>query len=104
MAKTGKVQVFPAKEEVKKLAESGKYSVIPVYTQLYADMATPVEVVKRLKMVSGHVFLLESAEDNKRWGRYTFIGYDIFPMISSNTASLPWIWMPEIPSSSRMST
>ena len=76
MAKTGKVQVFPAKEEVKKLAESGKYSVIPVYTQLYADMATPVEVVKRLKMVSGHVFLLESAEDNKRWGRYTFIGYD----------------------------
>ena len=76
MAKTGKVQVFPAKEEVKKLAESGKYSVIPVYTRLYADMATPVEVVKRLKMVSGHVFLLESAEDNKRWGRYTFIGYD----------------------------
>lgn len=53
-----------------------KSGVIPVYTELYADVTTPIEVVKRLKKVSRHVFLLESAEDNKRWGRYTFIGFD----------------------------
>lgn len=71
-----KIKVFPAKEEVQALAAEGKYGVIPVYTELYADMTTPVEVVKRLKKASSHVFLLESAEDNKRWGRYTFAGYD----------------------------
>lgn len=76
MAEKSKMQIFPAKEEVAALADSGKYNVVPVYTQMYADMATPIEVVKKLKKVSEHVFLLESAEDSKTWGRYTFIGYD----------------------------
>ncbi|MCH5269536.1 MAG: anthranilate synthase component I [Lachnospiraceae bacterium] len=76
MAEKNNIQIYPAKEEVEALAASGRYGVIPVYTQMYADMATPVEVVKKLKKVSEHVFLLESAEDNKRWGRYTFIGYE----------------------------
>ncbi|MCH5275570.1 MAG: anthranilate synthase component I [Lachnospiraceae bacterium] len=70
------MQIYPAKEEVEALAASGKYNVVPVYTQMYADIATPIEVVKKLKKVSEHVFLLESAEDSKTWGRYTFIGYD----------------------------
>lgn len=76
MAENGKARIFPAKEEAGKLAASGNYSMIPVYTWLYADVATPMEVVKRLKKASRHVFLLESAEDSKRWGRYTFIGYE----------------------------
>ncbi|MGN1148974.1 MAG: anthranilate synthase component I [Lachnospiraceae bacterium] len=72
----GTLKILPTEEEVRTLAEKAEYSVIPVYTEMYADMTTPIEVVKRLKKVSGHVFLLESAEDNKRWGRYTFIGFD----------------------------
>lgn len=76
MAEQKSVKVLPLREEVMALASEKSYGVIPVYTELYADMTTPVEVVKRLKKVSGHVFLLESAEDNKRWGRYTFVGYD----------------------------
>lgn len=72
----GTIKILPTEEEVMTLAEKAEYSVIPVYTEMYADMTTPIEVVKRLKKVSGHVFLLESAEDNKRWGRYTFIGFD----------------------------
>ena len=29
-----------------------------------------------LKTVSSQCYLLESMEDSKRWGRYTFLGYD----------------------------
>ncbi len=40
------------------------------------DIATPVQVLKKLLAVSDHCFLLESAEDNKQWGRYSFLGFD----------------------------
>ena len=29
-----------------------------------------------LRAYSGHCYLLESAEDNKQWGRYSFLGYE----------------------------
>ena len=66
----------PALEEVRKLAAEEKYGVIPVSTEIYADITTPIEVLKILKNVSNHVYLLESAEADKRWGRYSFLGYD----------------------------
>ena len=63
-------------EECKKLKEQGEYGVIPVSTEMLADMCTPMEVLRMLKKVSSHVFLLESADSDKRWGRYSFLGYD----------------------------
>lgn len=39
-------------------------------------MITPLMAIRRLKKVSRHVFLLESAEADKKWGRYTFVGFD----------------------------
>ena len=65
----------PSLEEAKRIAESGLYRVIPLSTDLYADMTTPIDVLKKLKKVSGHCFILESAEDTKNWGRYTFLGF-----------------------------
>lgn len=50
--------------------------MIPVSTEMLADMCTPMEVLRMLKKVSSHVFLLESADSEKRWGRYSFLGYD----------------------------
>ncbi|MCL1866044.1 MAG: anthranilate synthase component I, partial [Oscillospiraceae bacterium] len=44
--------------------------------EIYADLITPVMLLKKLKKVSGNCFILESAEDNKRWGRYTFLGFE----------------------------
>ena len=29
-----------------------------------------------LKQVSTHCYMLESVEESKRWGRYTFLGFD----------------------------
>ena len=66
----------PTLEECKKLILAEKYGVIPVSTEIYADTCTPVEVLRILKNVSSHVYLLESAEADKRWGRYSFLGYD----------------------------
>ncbi|MCL1904588.1 MAG: anthranilate synthase component I [Methanomassiliicoccaceae archaeon] len=68
--------IRPTLEETKNIASFGKYDVVPLSTELYADTATPIEVLRKLMKVSGHCFILESVEDNKRWGRYTFLGFD----------------------------
>ena len=62
--------------EVKEIAKSGDYKRIPVWKELYADAFTPVEVMRRLRAASRHVFLLESASQAESWGRYSFLGYD----------------------------
>lgn len=70
------MKLYPTLEECKTIAATKEYGVIPVCTELLADRFTPIEVLKKLKNVSKHVYLLESAEANKTWGRYTFLGYD----------------------------
>ncbi len=70
------MKVTPSLEECKELAAQGSYGVIPISCELYADTTTPIEVLQMIKNVSSHVYLLESAEADKRWGRYSFLGYD----------------------------
>ena len=68
--------MYPELEEVKRLAKSGDYKRIPVCRELYADRFTPVEVMRTLRAAGRHCFLLESAENDRRWGRYSFLGYE----------------------------
>lgn len=70
------MQIRPAYDEVKEIAAEGKYRRVPVSTEILADAVTPIEVLRRLKHVSDHCYLLESAEAQEHWGRYTFLGYD----------------------------
>ncbi|MBR1651228.1 MAG: anthranilate synthase component I [Lachnospiraceae bacterium] len=70
------MKIYPTLEECKTIANSGKYGVIPVWCEIFADSTTAIEVLKKLKNVSKHVYLLESAEADKKWGRYSFLGYD----------------------------
>ena len=77
--------MYPELEEVKRLAKSGEYKRIPVCRELYADRFTPVEVMRTLRAAGRHCFLLESAENNQRWGRYSFLGYE--PAIRSSATS-----------------
>lgn len=70
------MKITPSLEECRELAAKGEYGVIPLSCELYADTVTPIEAMRILKKVSSHVFLLESAEADKRWGRYSFLGYD----------------------------
>lgn len=68
--------MYPSLEEVKSIAASGDYKRIPVMRQLYEDRFTPVETVRKLRAASSHCFLLESAEHDRSWGRYSFLGYE----------------------------
>ncbi|MBE6499791.1 MAG: anthranilate synthase component I [Methanobrevibacter thaueri] len=66
----------PKIQEVKKIAKNKEYKRIPISYELYSDIATPIEVLKILKNVSNHTYMLESVEDTQKWGRYTFLGFN----------------------------
>nr|WP_294998808.1 anthranilate synthase component I [uncultured Methanobrevibacter sp.] len=66
----------PSFEEVKKIAKNKEYKRIPIYYELFSDFATPIELLRILKGISKHTYMLESVEDSKKWGRYTFLGFD----------------------------
>lgn len=66
----------PEIDKVKKIAASGDYKVIPVSCEILSDICTPIEAMKILKNVSTHCYMLESAQQNEKWGRYTFMGFD----------------------------
>ena len=66
----------PNLNEVKEIAKNSEYKRIPISYELFSDIATPIEVLRILKGVSKHCYMLESVEDTKKWGRYSFLGYD----------------------------
>ena len=66
----------PTLEEVKKIAQTGQYKVLPVSCEILSDICTPMEALKVLKNVSTHCYMLESVAEKEKWGRYTFLGFD----------------------------
>ena len=70
------MKISPTFSEAGKIADTGKYNVLPVSCEFLSDFTTPIETMKILKNVSTHCYMLESAQANDRWGRYTFLGYD----------------------------
>lgn len=64
----------PTFEEASQFSKS--YRSIPISTTLYSDICTPIQLLRILKNVSRHCYMLESLEDSSNWGRYTFLGYD----------------------------
>ena len=70
------MKIQPTLDEVKKIAATGCYSVLPVSLEILSDFTTPIETMKILKNVSTHCYMLESAQANETWGRYTFLGFD----------------------------
>lgn len=63
---------YPSLEEIKNLAKSHEYKTAPVSMEILSDVKTPIEVMRILKNVSEHCYMLESISDNEKWGRYTF--------------------------------
>lgn len=53
-----------------------EYRYVPVKKEIFADIKTPIQVLKALKNKSDHVYMLESVENQERWGRYTFLGFE----------------------------
>ena len=63
--------ITPSREEFVALAR--EYTVVPVWTQILADLETPVAAFIKL-VGDGDGFLLESVEHGERWSRYSFVG------------------------------
>jgi anthranilate synthase component 1 len=61
----------PSREEFRALAERG--NLVPVYTELAADLDTPLSAFLRLRP-GPYAFLLESVEGGEKWARYSFLG------------------------------
>ena len=63
-------------EAVMEIAGTREYRRVPVKREIYADSRTPIEVLKILKRITKHCYMLESVENRTKRGRYTFLGYD----------------------------
>lgn len=55
---------------------SDKYDIVPVCKEIFSDIRTPINVLRALKHISSTTYLLESAETNEKWGRYSFLGFN----------------------------
>ena len=66
----------PNINEIKEIIKNKDYKRIPIFYELLSDIATPIEVLRVLKDISNHCYMLESVEDSEKWGRYTFLGFD----------------------------
>jgi len=66
------LEVAPSLEEARALA--GEHNLVPVTHTFVEDCETPVSAFLKLRG-AGPAFLLESAEQGQRVGRWSFIGY-----------------------------
>ncbi|MHB8842225.1 MAG: anthranilate synthase component I [Candidatus Aquicultor sp.] len=70
----------PSRSEFKKLAK--QHNIVPVYREIIADMDTPVSAFIKLGD-EVNSFLLESVTGGEQLGRYSFLGYDPFLVITA---------------------
>lgn len=68
--------IQPEINVLRELQKENKYKTAPISMEILSDLKTPIEVLKIIKSISTHCYLLESVSDHERWGRYTFLGYD----------------------------
>ena len=71
---------YPTIEEVKSLSAKG--NLIPLYTEINADLETPVSAYLKIARPP-YSFLLESVEGGERLARYSFIGTEPFKVIKT---------------------
>jgi anthranilate synthase component 1 len=64
-------EIRPSFEEFARLARD--YTVVPVWTEILADLETPVAAFAKL-VGDDDGFLLESVEHGERWSRFSFVG------------------------------
>lgn len=68
--------MYPTLDEIRAIPNISAYKRVSVAVDLLSDFLTPIEAMRILKSHSTHTFLLESVEDRKRWGRWSFLGFE----------------------------
>jgi len=66
--------IIPGYSEIERLA--GEYDIIPVCREIYADVTTPIALLRKISRISKRYYLLESIEGGEKWGRYSFLGFN----------------------------
>jgi len=66
--------IQPDCDKILELAK--EYDVIPVCKEIYADIITPITLLRKIANISKQYYLLESVEGGEKWGRYSFLGFD----------------------------
>lgn len=66
--------IIPTCAQITDLAAT--YNFIPVSKEIFADVITPISLLRRISVHSSRYFLLESVEGGETWGRYSFLGCD----------------------------
>lgn len=66
--------MYPDCEQIQKMAPD--YDIIPVCREIFADVITPITLLRKIAAVSKRYYLLESVEGGEKWGRYSFLGFD----------------------------
>lgn len=74
-------EVTPDREEFRTL--SRRHNVIPIYTQVLADLDTPVSALLKIGL-NDTCYLLESVEQEERVGRFSFLGNSASLVFSSH--------------------
>lgn len=75
-------------EEVKELAKG--YDLVPIQEEIFADLVTPIQLLRKIAAGKKNYYLLESVEGGEKWGRYSFLGYDPVMRVScrENTVTI----------------
>lgn len=63
----------PDSAQIMELAQ--QYNTIPVYEEIYADVVTPIMLLRRMAQRSDRYYFLESVEGGLNRGRYSFLGF-----------------------------
>lgn len=66
--------IRPSCEKIEELAK--QYNTIPICREVYADVVTPITLLRKLKQISRTYCLLESIEGGEKWARYSFLCFD----------------------------
>jgi len=67
------MKIYPDIDEIKRLSKD--YNLIPLFTEILADLETPVSAFMKIDQ-KRYSFLLESVEGGEKLGRYSFLGGD----------------------------
>jgi anthranilate synthase component 1 len=74
MKNKGNDMITPSYHEIELLAK--EYDFIPICKEIYADIITPITLLRKISQISKRYYLLESIEGGEKWGRYSFLGFD----------------------------
>lgn len=78
--------IRPDCETIMSLAKT--YSIIPVCKEIYADVITPITLLRKLAALSNRYYLLESVEGGEKWARYSFLGFDPVMRLACNDGAV----------------